>query len=252
VFTVSIASAIPPSASIIIPARNEQGHIERIFGEMPHFCPDMELIFVEGNSTDATWKELRKCARRHEKSWPKLKLLQQEGKGKADAVWKGIAASSGQVIFILDADLTVPPESLEELYKPFCDGSATFTYGSRYLHPMEKGAMRFWNNAANRAFAVIWRPFFAEKMTDALCGTKVFLRKDYNAVRALYPHIFAADYYGDFALLFIAPVMRCTAKEIAVHYRARKYGTSNIPRWQGGMRLLRVYVLCLWALVRMR
>ena len=247
-----MSSSCPSSVSIIIPARNEEGHIERIFQEMPHFCENMELIFVEGNSTDNTWEELQRSVESHRSEWPKLTLLKQDGRGKADAVWKGITSATGDTIFILDSDLTVPPSVLPDLYKPFVDGIATFTYGTRYVYPMEKGAMRFCNDIANRFFALVWRPLFRQKVTDSLCGTKVFLRKDYEEVQKKYPKIFKADYYGDFALFFIAPAQRCKIVEVPVHYRARQYGSSNIPRWQGGVRLLKVYLMCVWALLKKR
>ncbi|HLD32974.1 MAG TPA: glycosyltransferase family 2 protein [Candidatus Peribacteraceae bacterium] len=238
------------SATVIIPARNEEGHIERIFQEMPHFSEQMELIFVEGNSTDNTWKELQQCARLHAEKWPNVTLLQQKGHGKADAVWEGIAHATGDIIFILDADLTVPPASLPKFYTPFTDGSATFTFGSRLVYPMEKGAMRFWNLIANKIFAFLWCPFFHRKITDSLCGTKVFLRKDYERTRKEHPRIFAADPFGDFALFFIAPSCHCSVKEIPIHYRARQYGVTNIARWKGGVQLLWVYFLCLLALLK--
>ena len=247
-----MSSSYPRSVSIVIPAKNEEGHIERIFQEMPHFCEDMELIFIEGDSTDNTWNKLKQAMNRYGNTWNKLTLLKQDGHGKADAVWKGIASATGDIIFILDADLTVPPSALTDLYKPFVDGTATFTYGTRYVHPMEKGAMRFWNNLANRIFALAWQPLFRQKVTDSLCGTKVFLRKDYEEVRRNHPKIFDADRYGDFALFFIAPAMRCKIIEVPVHYRARRYGSSNIPRWQGGVRLMRVYLMCVLALLKRR
>ena len=216
---------------------------------MPHFCEDLELIFVEGNSTDNTWEELRQCTEAHKEDWQNITLLQQDGRGKADAVWKGISHASGDIIFILDADLTVPPSTLPQFYKPFSDGDVTFTYGSRLVYPMEKGAMRFWNLIANKSFAFIWQPLFRKRVTDSLCGTKVFLRKDYESTRKKFPHIFKADPFGDFALLFIAPANKCKKLEIPIHYRARQYGTTNIARWHGGIRLLWVYMLCALAIL---
>ena len=239
-----------PSASIIIPARNEEGHIEDIFQKMPHFCENQELVFIEGNSTDNTWHKIKQCAETHKEQWPHTVLLQQDGHGKANAVWKGIAHATGDIIFILDADLTVSPGSLPDFYKPIVEGKATFTYGSRLVHPMEHGAMRLCNLLANKAFALVWSPLFRQRVTDSLCGTKVFLRKDYEQVQKKYPHIFAADPFGDFALFFIAPANHCSIKEIPIHYKARQYGTTNIARWRGGIRLLRVYFLCLFALLK--
>jgi len=240
------------TVSIVIPARNEEGHIERIFREVPHFCEQMELIFVEGGSSDGTWAEINRCCETYKAEWPRTRSLQQDRKGKADAVWKGIANTTGDIIFILDADLTVPPASLPEFFAPFADGSATFAFGSRLVYPMERGAMRFWNFLANKLFALAWRPLFRKHITDTLCGTKVFLRKDYERTRKEHARIFAADPFGDFALFFIAPHCHCLMKEIPIHYRARQYGATNISRWNGGIQLLWVYFLCLLALLKTR
>ncbi|PIQ76687.1 hypothetical protein COU78_05340 [Candidatus Peregrinibacteria bacterium CG10_big_fil_rev_8_21_14_0_10_49_24] len=238
-----------PSVSIIIPARNEGGHIEDIFRRMPSLSPEQELIFIEGNSSDNTWKEIQRCASAYSEKWPATVLLQQDGHGKADAVWKGIALASGEIIMILDADITVPPESLRDFYTPFQNKTAAFTYGSRLVHPMEKGAMRFCNYFANAMFAFLWRPLLHYPITDTLCGTKVFYKKDYETSRKKFPKVFDADPYGDFALLFTAAMHRSTIKEVPIHYKARQYGTTNISRWKGGIQLMNLYLLSMRTLL---
>ena len=145
-----------------------------------------------------------------------------------------------------------PPCLTPGILCALCRGSATFAFGSRLVYPMERGAMRFWNFLANKLFALAWRPLFRKHITDTLCGTKVFLRKDYERTRKEHARIFAADPFGDFALFFIAPHCHCLMKEIPIHYRARQYGATNISRWNGGIQLLWVYFLCLLALLKTR
>lgn len=234
-----------PSVSIVIPARNEEGNLEHIFQTIPVLCAHQELIFIEGNSSDNTWEALHSFAAHYHTKWPRTVLLKQDGKGKADAVWKGISEASGDIIIILDADITVPPESLRDFYEPFAQGTAGFVFGSRLVYPMEKGAMQLCNYGANVLFALLWRPILQYRITDTLCGTKAFLRKDYEKCKKDFPHVFTSDPYGDFALLFTAATQCPTVKEVPILYKARQYGVSNISRWNGGIRLLKLYVLCL-------
>lgn len=246
---------MPPSqlsVSVIIPARNEEGSIARVFREMPHICPAMQLVFVEGNSTDGTWQEIGRCAEQNKEGWPHALLLQQDGRGKADAVWKGIAHATGDIVMVLDADLTMPPGTLPEFYEALASGPARFAYGSRFIHRMEPGAMRFWNFVGNTFFSLCWSAVLRRRVTDSLCGTKVFFREDYERVHKAFPDVFASDPFGDFALMFIGAALRLRTKEVPVHYRARTYGTTNIARWRGGMRLLCVYVRCVLHLLRRR
>ena len=99
------------SASILIPCRNEKGNIENAILRMPKFGTSQEILFVEGNSSDGTYEECERVRDAYKDQWD-IKVLKQEGKGKGDAVRKGFAAATGDVLMILDADLTMPPEAL--------------------------------------------------------------------------------------------------------------------------------------------
>ena len=93
------------SASILIPCRNERGNIEDAIRRMPRFGSAQEILFVEGNSSDGTFEECERVRDAYRDSWD-IKVLKQDGKGKGDAVRKGFAAASNDVLMIFDADLT--------------------------------------------------------------------------------------------------------------------------------------------------
>ena len=74
-----------------------------------------ELIFVEGHSRDDTYTAIESEAAAHPST--SSLLLRQTGIGKADAVRLGFAKATGDILMILDADLTVPPEDLPRFYE---------------------------------------------------------------------------------------------------------------------------------------
>ena len=222
------------SVSIVIAARNEAGNIPRIFQEIPEFGDKTEIIVVEGNSTDNTWGVLQEIA----ESKADVKCMQQDGKGKADAVWKGIAAAQGDIIMIYDADMTVDTQVLTQCYEKISRTDASFISCSRMRKKREKGAMRFCNTIGNHFFASIWSMLLHKRITDTLCGTKVFYRK--NAMQFANEHadFVKQDPYADFSFLLMAALYKLPIHEIEVQYKARTYGKPNIQRWRDGVRLL--------------
>jgi glycosyltransferase involved in cell wall biosynthesis len=92
------------TASIVIPCRNERGNIDNAILRMPRFAVSQEILFVEGNSSDGTFEECERVRDVYKDSWD-IKVMKQDGKGKGDAVLKGFAAATGDVLMILDADL---------------------------------------------------------------------------------------------------------------------------------------------------
>jgi hypothetical protein len=164
------------SVSIVIPCRNERGNIENAILRMPKFAAAQEILFVEGNSSDGTFAECERVRDAYKDNWD-IKVLKQDGKGKGDAVRKGFAAATGDVLMILDADLTMPPEALPKYHAVIETGKAEFVNGTRLIYPMENEAMRPLNLIANRCFAYLFSYLVNTRLTDTLCGTKVLLRK---------------------------------------------------------------------------
>ena len=153
------------SVSIVVPARNEEGNIENIVKRIPKMGLEDELIFVEGNSTDNTWKKIQEVTKEY-KGHLKIKITQQDGKGKGDAVRKGFALAEKEILMILDADLTVPPEDLPKFYKAIIEGKGEFINGSRLVYPMEKKAMRFFNMLGNKFFALSFSFVLGQRFKD--------------------------------------------------------------------------------------
>ncbi len=227
-----------PRVSVIVPARNEAGNIENILNCVPEMGGGTEIVFVEGNSTDNTWETILQGIKQHPEK--KCQGLQQTGKGKGDADRLGFAKATGDIVMILDADLTVPPEDLPRFYDALVSGKGDFINGVRLVYPMEEEAMRFFNLIGNKFFSLAFSWLLGQPIKDTLCGTKVMWKKDYERI-ANNRHVFGDfDPFGDFDLLFGAARLNFKIIDLPIRYRARTYGTTNIERWKHGWLLLRM------------
>ncbi len=223
----------------VIPARNEKGNIEDALRRFPPLGGPVEIIFVEGHSTDGTWEEIQRVAKLYDGRF-QIKTFQQSGKGKADAVRLGFAHATQPLLTILDADLTMPPEMLTRFYNAYSEGHADFINGSRLIYPMEGEAMRFLNRLGNVFFAKALSWVLDTRLSDSLCGTKLFARHDYERMRAWRRDFGDFDPFGDFELLFPAAVLGLGSVDVPVRYLARQYGSTNINRFSHGWELLRM------------
>ena len=227
------------SVSIVIAARNEQGNIEKLLESIPSFSSRQEIVFVEGNSSDGTWEEIQRVAHL---STPERKIIaiQQDGKGKWDAVEKGFAVATGDLLMILDADMTVLPQDLPRFYTAFLEGRGEFINGSRLMYPMDHKAMRFLNKLGNLFFATLISTIVRRKLTDTLCGTKVLRKSDWFRIKALRNLFELHDPFGDFELVFGAAWLNLRIVDLPVRYREREYGATQINRFSDGWLLLRL------------
>jgi ubiquinone/menaquinone biosynthesis C-methylase UbiE len=234
---ISLPSRLP-TVSVVIAARNESGHIDELLSRIPLMGGGTEIIFVEGNSTDDTYAVIERAITEN----PQLncKLLKQPGKGKGDAVRAGFTAASGDILMILDADITVPPEDLPRFYNIMRDGSAEFVNGVRLVYPMDGDAMRFANLIANKFFSWAFSWLLGQPIRDTLCGTKVLWKKDYKRIADNRSYFGDFDPFGDFDLLFGAAKLNLKILEVPIRYRARRYGETNISRWSHGWLLLKM------------
>lgn len=229
----------PLSVSVIIPCRNEKGNVENAVRRMPKFGSRQELIFVEGNSTDGTYEECLRVQDFYKDQWD-IKVFKQGGKGKGDAVRKGFAAASCDVLMILDADLTMAPEDLPKYYFALESGKAEFVNGTRLVYPMEDEAMRPLNLLANRLFAWLFTFLVNTRLTDTLCGTKALLRSDYEELAQKRSYFGDFDPFGDFDLIFGAAKQNLKIIEVPIKYRARTFGETQISRFRDGWLLLKM------------
>lgn len=235
------------SCSVILPARNESGNIADALRRLPVMGKRTEFIIVEGNSTDDTWEVVqRECAAYQ---GPHLvSCCQQPGKGKWDAVYTGFQRARGDVLMILDGDLTVPPEDLPKFYEAVAAGLTEFANGTRLVYPMEEGAMRFLNLLGNKFFAQALSFILGQPIKDSLCGTKVLLASDFNRLMERIEVLGDFDPFGDFNLLFGSALMDFKIRDIPIRYRERTYGDTNIRRFYHGQILLKMTWFGLWKL----
>ncbi len=228
----------PPGVTVVVPARNEAGNVPDIVHRTPELGGGTELIFVEGNSTDDTYATIEQAIRDNPDR--DIKLLRQPGKGKGDAVRWGFAHAAGDVLMILDADLTVPPEDLPRFYEVLASGKGEFVNGVRLVYPMERQAMRLLNLIGNKFFGAAFSWLLQQRIKDTLCGTKALFKEDYELIAANRSYFGDFDPFGDFDLLFGAAKLNMKIADMPVRYRERTYGDTNISRWRHGWLLLRM------------
>jgi SAM-dependent methyltransferase len=226
--------------SIIIPARNEEDNIPLLIPRIPPMGAGVELIFVEGHSRDRT----AECIRRIIGEDPEkpISLFDQRGIGKGDAVRLGCSQAAGEILMILDADMTVAPADLPRFYRALTEGAGEFINGVRLVYPMENRAMPFLNLIGNRFFAMVFSWLLGQPVKDTLCGTKVFWKADYDLIAANRSYFGDFDPFGDFDLLFGAARLNLRIVDLPVRYRAREHGRTNIHRWRHGWMLLKMVV----------
>ena len=228
----------PPKVSVIVPARNEAGNIADIVKRVPDMGRETELIFVEGNSQDNTYETIRDVI----SSYPDkpYRLLKQSGKGKGDAVRMAFSRAGGDVLMILDADLSVPPETLPLFFKALYTGAGDFINGVRLVYPMEDDAMRFFNFLGNKFFSLAFSWLLGQSIKDTLCGTKVLWKRDYDQIDKNRSYFGEFDPFGDFDLIFGAVKQNLKIVDLPIRYRSRTYGATNIDRWRHGWMLLKM------------
>lgn len=239
-----------PTVSILVPTLNERGNIEDLFLRTPRMGRWTELVFVDGNSDDGTVEEIDRCAKKYGRQWKRIKRLQQSGKGKAQAVRQGFEECRGDILMILDSDLTMPPEDLPKYFDTMITGKGEFINGCRLIYPMEDEAMRFINMVGNHFFGLLFSYLLNQRVKDTLCGTKAMWRRDYEVLAANRSYFGDFDPFGDFDLLLGAAKMNLKIVDLPIRYRNRSYGEIKIDRWSSSLLLFRMSWLAFKKLVK--
>lgn len=230
------------SCSVIVPARNEAGNIEDCITRMPKLGRHTEIIFIEGYSEDNTWEEMQRVQTLYP-DWD-IKIVRQSGKGKGIAVRQGFAMATGDVLIILDSDLTVRPEDLGHFFNAVASNNCELANGCRLIYPLDKESMPWLNQLANRFFAWLLSYLLNIKIKDSLCGTKALSKENYQKIADNRSYFGDFDPFGDFDLLFGAAKLNLKIKDVPVRYMPRQYGESNISHFKEGLVLLK---MCLFA-----
>jgi len=232
------------TCSVIIPCRNEKENIEQAVVRTPDMGKHTQIIFVEGHSKDRTLEECERIRERY--SQRDIKVLVQDGIGKGDAVRNGFSHAKGDVLMILDADLTVSPEDMPKFFDAIVSGKGELINGTRLVYQLEDQAMRFLNLLGNKFFSRAFTYILEQRIRDTLCGTKVLWREDYEKILAGREYFGDFDPFGNFDLLFGASKLNLKIIEIPVQYHARVYGTTQISRFSHALLLLKMAFFALW------
>jgi SAM-dependent methyltransferase len=236
-----VARKMPPArreytVSVIIPCHNERDNVAVCAGSVHRLGAGTEIIFVDDGSSDGTADAVR-TASAAARNVPVRLVSYSPRRGKGQAVMAGIASATGDIVVIVDADLSTRPDELAPLYEAFATGRAEFVNGTRFVYPMEGRAMRWANYMGNRAFTILVSTIMERRVSDTLCGTKAFFRRDYAHFTM------GRDPWGDYDLLFGAAQMRLVLRELPVHYREREAGQSKMKALRHTLNLLKMCVV---------
>ncbi len=233
------------TTSVLIPCKNEEDNVEAAVRRVPDFGRQVELVLINDQSTDATEDRIRQAQAQHPERT--IRLARGPGRGKAEAVRAGMAAATGDLCMILDADLTVVPEDLPQFYEAMRARRADFIHGTRFVYPQEQGAMRFANLLGNVFFSVLFSYIVDARTTDTLCGTKVYWRRDWPLFEAMRTNLEGKDLWGDYNLIFGAARYGLKIAQLPVRYFERVAGVSKMTkRARNGLIMLRVCWHGLW------
>ncbi|MDT7541205.1 MAG: hypothetical protein QOE33_1109 [Acidobacteriota bacterium] len=258
--------------SVVVPCRNEAGNIAACVARVPSMGARTEIVFVDGDSTDGTVEEIEREIERW-RGVKEIKLIHQVPRGetrredddatsrdggetretraanlmlklgKGDAVRKGFAAAEGDVLMILDADLTVPPEDLPKFYDAIASGKGQLINGTRLVYPLADQSMKSLNFLGNKFFSWLFTWLLSQRIKDTLCGTKVLRRADYERIVAARSHFGDFDPFGDFDLLFGAARLKLKITELPVRYQRRTAGESKVRVLRHGWLLARMCIV---------
>lgn len=222
------------AVSVLSAVRNERGNIRPIVENMPFMGTSTELLFVEGHSTDGTWEEIQKVVA-EQRGPVTVRGLQQDGKGKGDALHKAIREAKGDILIVYDGDFTVHPSELPKLYDAIASGNAEFVNGSRLVYPMQEKAMPMFNLAGNKLFSLLFSWLFGQHIVDVLSPVKAFLRSAYAGMTT------RLDPFGDFDLFLGAARQHQRIRETPLRYLERTYGTTKLHPIKHGWMLLKLF-----------
>jgi hypothetical protein len=222
--------------TIIIPAKNEEGNLRPLIKRIPRDS-NYQILIPCGYSEDETFSVANSIMK--EENFFEVETFMQSGTGKANAVWDSLNLASGDFIAILDADISVEPETIPKFFEIIENNHADFVNGTRLIYQMEKGSMRRINHFGNRAFQYLVGKIINEPLSDSLCGTKVFKKELIEDLAFWQSETKTKDPFGDFDLIFTAAYTGKKIIEYPIHYHARQYGSTQISRFRDGFKLIK-------------
>jgi ubiquinone/menaquinone biosynthesis C-methylase UbiE len=243
---VVIGRLLPPpvpkeelSVSVIVPCKDEKGNVEDAARRIPQLGRRTEIIFCDDQSTDGTAEEVLRVQSLHRDK--DIRLERGPGVCKSRNVWTGFDAATGDILMILDADLTTIPEELPYFVDVIASGQGEFINGSRLVYPVPKGAMNTANMLGNKFFSAAFTYLLGQRVKDTLCGTKVLWRSDWERIKPMLGSWGIKDRWGDYELLFGAAKLNLKILDLPVHYQERIYGSTKMTRvFRNGVVMLKM------------
>ena len=233
--------------SFIIPCKNEGDNIKLFEKEINSSDRSYEYLFGDDKSTDDTSQEIEKL----KKNLSKNIIIKYDGPGicKSENVYRGIEIASGEIIVIYDADLTVSFEDIKFALKILRKTNADFVNCTRMIYPQKDGAMKLLNFIGNSFFASLFGILFKRKITDTLCGTKIFYKKDWQNIKKDTSKWGAKDLWGDFDLLIGAYKNNLKIIEVPVTYFERKENETKMKSlFSNTLRMLFIVLISYYKL----
>ncbi|HEX4696066.1 MAG TPA: polyprenol monophosphomannose synthase [Candidatus Udaeobacter sp.] len=204
--------------SIIVPTLNEEENIEPLVSQIIACgVAFREILFVDDRSTDRTREKI--CAVAGDQP---IRLLDQDraAVGLAGAIMSGARAAQGEILLVMDADLSHPPERINDLLAPLLAGTADMVVGSRYVRGGSTPGWHIWRRIISRAGAMLAYPLTG--LHDSMCGFFAIRR---SQLLKLAPHT------SGFKIVFEAMVRAggtLRVREIPIVFRERLRGTSKM------------------------
>jgi len=161
------------SVSIIVPTRNEVENVRSLVGQIiASGAPFREIIFVDADSNDGTRDAIDSLSKEHV-----VRLVEQnpDEAGLAAAIMAGARTASGDLLLVMDADLSHPPERIDDLLAPLLTGEADMAIGSRYVRGGSTPGWPIWRKVLSRAGSALAYPLTGVR--DSMCGFFAIERK---------------------------------------------------------------------------
>jgi len=232
------------SVTVCLTCRDERDNIEPLVQAIPQLTPAQEILFVEGHSTDGTRAEIERVRQVYPEK--NIRVIGQPGTGQGDAIRAGFSQARGNIIILLESDMTSPPENVRYVYEALRRRHAEFLEGSRFIYPLALNAMPLANQLGNGSFAYFFSWLFGGHLTDVLSGIKAVRKADFEKIRARWNEWGIDDPFGDFELLFGAVRLGLLCAEQAIHYRPRPYGQTKTRVWYHGYILAKMALNAFW------
>lgn len=229
----------PYSVSVVIPCKNEAGNIEPAVQRIPPLGKHTEILFCDDQSTDGTETAIKEVMQKYQDK--DIQFVRGPGLCKSENVWAGFEKAKGDILIILDGDLTVLPEELTHFYEALALGIGEFINGSRLVYPMHKKAMRFLNAVGNKIFSILFSYIIDTPIKDTLCGSKALWKRDCQKIIAMRHRWKIQDRWGDHVLILGAAKNHLRIIDLPVHYTERLYGTTKMTnRLKNGWTMLKI------------